>query len=309
LEAYKEYVNEFKLTDDPEIFGMHRNAVMTYQAQETDKLLKTTIAINPTASAVGGTESSNKAILDYCEFLLDAETGIPALIKLEEIHESHTILDAVRKLRPSLSTVMLQEVDRFNKLLVIIVDSLEKLAQAVNGTIIMSAVLDNIFFCLLNNQVPNLWANNAYPSLKPLSSWVRNLRLRVEFFRTWLRAVSPNEYQMPYFFFPQGFLTAVLQTYSRNNRVAIDKLKFEFRVVDVDKENTKTDTPIEPGAVYISGLYLEGSRWDKKRRSLLDQYDGVMYDEMPPITFIPVEIKELTARELKRMPKQVPSYQ
>ena len=203
---------------------------------------------------------------------------------------------------------MLQEVERFNKLIAVIVDSLEKLSQAIEGTIIMSAVLDNIFNCLLNNQVPNLWTSNAYPSLKPLSSWVRNLRLRVEFFRNWLRTASGFDYQLPYFFFPQGFLTAVLQTFSRNNRVAIDKLKFEFRVVDVDKENTK-DPPIEPGAVYISGLFLEGARWDKKRRSLLDQYDGVMFDEMPPIAFMPVEMRDLTARELKRLPKQVPSYQ
>lgn len=287
---------------------MHRNAIMTYQTQETDKLLKTIVAINPGDSEGGGLESSNKTITILCATYLDDETGIPGLIKLEEIHESHTILDAIRKLRPSLSTVMLQEVERFNKLIAVIVDSLEKLSQAIEGTIIMSAVLDNIFNCLLNNQVPNLWTSNAYPSLKPLSSWVRNLRLRVEFFRNWLRTASGFDYQLPYFFFPQGFLTAVLQTFSRNNRVAIDKLKFEFRVVDVDKENTK-DPPIEPGAVYISGLFLEGARWDKKRRSLLDQYDGVMFDEMPPIAFMPVEMRDLTARELKRLPKQVPSYQ
>lgn len=30
VEAYKEYVNGFDLNDDPEVFGMHKNANMSY---------------------------------------------------------------------------------------------------------------------------------------------------------------------------------------------------------------------------------------------------------------------------------------
>ena len=30
-------------------------------------------------------------------------------------------------------------------------------------------------------QVPKMWANAAYPSLKPLSSWVKDLVLRLHF--------------------------------------------------------------------------------------------------------------------------------
>ena len=33
-------------------------------------------------------------------------------------------------------------------------------------------------FCV---QVPDLWASAAYPSLKPLSSWVKDLVLRLHF--------------------------------------------------------------------------------------------------------------------------------
>lgn len=34
---------------------------------------------------------------------------------------------------------------------------------------------------LLNNKVPDMWSSAAYPSLKPLASWVKDLIARMEF--------------------------------------------------------------------------------------------------------------------------------
>lgn len=47
---------------------------------------------------------------------------------------------------------------------------------------------------------------------------------------------SPVAYWISCFFFPQGLLTAILQTYARRNKVPIDTLAFKFKVVDLDKE-------------------------------------------------------------------------
>jgi len=38
----------------------------------------------------------------------------------------------------------------------------------------MSADSDLIFSAMLNNQVPDFWAKKAYPSLKPLGSWMKD---------------------------------------------------------------------------------------------------------------------------------------
>lgn len=208
-----------------------------------------------------------------------------------------------------LSTCLFQEVDRFNALLAVITDSLEKLVAAINGTIIMSAVLDDVYFKLYNNQVPKVWSANAYPSLKPLQSWVKDLRKRITFFQTWITQGKPHleRFKLPCFFFPQGFLTGVLQTFARENKIPIDTLRFDFRVYDPDKDTTKED-PLEPGSVLISGLYLEGARWDKKRRSLLDQYDGELYDKMLPIAFIPKEVKPTLGKETRKAARQVATY-
>ena len=45
----------------------------------------------------------------------------------------------------------------------------------------MSEELEKVYTSFINNQVPQLWANAAYPSLKPLGSWVKDLVLRLHF--------------------------------------------------------------------------------------------------------------------------------
>lgn len=49
----------------------------------------------------------------------------------------------------------------------------------------MSEEMDRIYTSFLNNQVPSYWANAAYPSLKTLGSWVKDLFLRTSFIQVW----------------------------------------------------------------------------------------------------------------------------
>jgi len=63
--------------------------------------------------------------------------------------------------------------------------SLEQIIQAVNGVVLMSPELDLMYQALLDNKVPPNWSAVAYPSLKPLASWVKDLNQRIEFMRGW----------------------------------------------------------------------------------------------------------------------------
>ena len=99
---------------------------------------------------------------------------------------------------------------RFNALLTVIRQSLIDLKLAIEGTVVMSPKLDAMYVSLLKNLVPVIWENVAYPSLKPLSSWVKDLVLRVQFIRNWLVDGNPRTYWMSGMFFPQGFMTGVL---------------------------------------------------------------------------------------------------
>lgn len=68
--------------------------------------------------------------------------------------------------------------------------------------------------------------------------------------------------------------------------IAIDTLNFSFKVLEED--HTEIDKGPESG-VYVYGLYLDGAKWDEASRTLTEQSYGVLYENMPPIWFEPVE--------------------
>jgi dynein heavy chain len=49
----------------------------------------------------------------------------------------------------------------------------------------MSITLERMFDSLLLKKVPENWEGVAYPSLKPISTWMPDLIQRVIFFKNW----------------------------------------------------------------------------------------------------------------------------
>jgi dynein heavy chain len=139
----------------------------------------------------------------------------------------------------------------------------------------------------MNNQVPGLWKKVSYPSLRPLGSWFEDLIERCKFFDQWLNKGKPKAFWLPSFFFPQGFLTSILQNYARKNKVPIDVLDFSYDFLDFS-EASKITHSSEEGA-YIYGLYMEGCRFDYKQMRLEESKPGEMYVDAPVINFMPTE--------------------
>ena len=125
--------------------------------------------------------------------------------------------------------------ERFNKLLKEVKKNLSSLINAIKGTEVMSQKLEAIFNCFLNNKVPDAWMDVSlgYPSLKPLNSWVEDLVARLEFISSWVVDGPPKTFWVASFFFPQGFMTATMQTYARSTGKPIDTLGFRTHVLDV----------------------------------------------------------------------------
>lgn len=216
------------------------------------------MSIQPRVAQAAGGMTPDEIVLEKAKGFLDAlpeplnpKDGLKELFTRDE-----------QGLIPSLSTVLLQEVEKFNRLLKKMNRSLIDIDLAIKGFIVMSEELDSMYLKIQNNQVPMNWSKVGYPSLKPLSSWFKDLLLRVEFMDNWLKNGNPMSYWLPGMFFPQGFMTGVLQTHARQYKIAIDKLSYAFQIL---KSEGKEDIEESPGdGVLIYGLFIDGARWDRE---------------------------------------------
>lgn len=57
---------------------------------------------------------------------------------------------------------------------------------------------------------------------------MRDLCVRTAFIASWLELGQPRVFSLPSFFFPQSFVTALLQNHARQTGTAIDRLSLAF---------------------------------------------------------------------------------
>ena len=100
----------------------------------------------------------------------------------------------------------------------------------------------------------------------------------------WVNDGIPTVFELPSFYFPQAFLTGMLQNYSRATKVAINELFIEFEVVKPDWKPPE-DAMAEGG--YVSGLFLEAAVWDPRRNSLAEAMPRQLFVDMPVLYFKP----------------------
>ena len=190
--------------------------------------------------------------------------------------------------------VLVQELLRYNNLLRTMRKSLQDLQKGIKGLIVMSPELDETFSYLYDSKVPPLW-QKAYPSLKGLAPWIHDLILRIDQIKQWTDGNTPNVWWLGGFTFPTGFLTALMQIAARKENVSIDTLTWEF-IIMRDRDIT---SPPEAGGAYISGLSIEGARWDFARSCLTEPNPMELYSAMPIIYFKPIESKKKISKDPK----------
>ncbi|XP_036729228.1 dynein heavy chain 6, axonemal [Balaenoptera musculus] len=300
LQEFKDYIENLPLIDDPEIFGMHENANLVFQYKETNTLINTILEVQPRSSS-GGEGKSNDEIVQ--ELVASVRTRVPETLEMENASESLFVKDPQGRLN-SLTTVLGQEVDRFNNLLRLIHASLDTLSKAIAGLVVMSEEMEKVYNSFLNNQVPSLWSNTAYPSLKPLGSWVKDLILRTAFVDLWLKRGQPKSFWISGFFFPQGFLTGTLQNHARKYNLPIDELSFKYNMIPIYRDQAtvidaaKTvqfgqelpmdmELPSPEDGVLVHGIFMDASRWDNKEMVIEDALPGQMNPMLPVVHFEP----------------------
>uniref|UniRef100_A0A8C3ERS2 Dynein axonemal heavy chain 1 n=1 Tax=Corvus moneduloides TaxID=1196302 RepID=A0A8C3ERS2_CORMO len=276
LQGYLQYVKGLPLNDSPELFGLHNNADITFAQNETFALLG---AISLTGSQqvppclLG---ASSGTAIPALETSNDILAKLPDPMNLQEVIQKYPLL-----YEESMNTVLVQEVIRYNKLLEEVAQSLKDLLKALKGLVVMSSRLELMATSLYNTTVPEIWNAKAYPSLKPLASWVNDLVQRIEFLQNWISHGIPSVFWISGFFFPQAFLTGTLQNFARNK----GPTPLPGQVM---KESVKELTHQPDVGCYIHGLFLEGARWDAAAGQLAESRPKELYTEMAVIWLVPV---------------------
>jgi dynein heavy chain len=282
LESVKSYVSTLPMTDEPEIFGMHRNANISFQMKETSYLVETALSIQPreTGSSGGGMSPDELA----SQLAEEIKAQLPGPLLKENAGPLAFVMRG--QYMDSLSTVLEQEMQRFNRLLQRVGTSLVDLQKAIKGEVLMSDELDRMFTSLLNNRVPGLWAAVSYPSLKPLASWVKDFLQRMNMMATWLADGQPQVFWMAGLFFPQGFMTGTLQNHARKYMLPIDTISFGFEVLEAETAEDKFSLPDD--GVLIGGLFMDGARYDRTSKTIEDSFPAEMFTMTPIIHFLPI---------------------
>ena len=177
LEDYVDYIKSLPLQPSPEVFGLHENAEITTAQSETRTILETILSIQPRSSSGGGKTRD--------EIIQELSSGIekrtPPVFDLEMVSKNYPT-----DYTESMNTVLFQECVRYNKMLKIMATSLVNIQKAIVGEVVMSEELEKMGDSLFNNQVPFMWNEFGFLSLKPLGSWVQDLNDRIDFLKNWI---------------------------------------------------------------------------------------------------------------------------
>lgn len=187
-----------------------------------------------------------------------------------------------------LNVVLLQEVERYNIMLLRIEANLIQLDRGVQGLSVITPDLQAIATAMLANKVPAKWGE-FYFSLKALSRWLEDLIDRMHFFSNWCAKGLPYVYLISAFMYPNGFNTALLQRFSRRsfgaNIVSIDRLDFDFLIIP--RPVSDISEYAKDGS-YVTGLILEGAKWNKEKQCLMEPDIMDLFDLMPVVHFKPI---------------------
>jgi len=273
LEQFFEAIQALPSVDTPQVFGLHPNADITYQSNTAKDVLDTIMSIQPKDSGGGSGETRESVVTRQADDMLE---------KLPNDYIPHEVRARLQKMGAlaSMNIFLRQEIDRMQRVISLVRQTLTDLKLAIEGTIIMSENLRDALDNMYDARIPALWRKISWES-STLGFWFTEFLERNGQFSTWIFNGRPNVFWMTGFFNPQGFLTAMRQEVTRAHKGwALDSVVLHNDVIRAMKEDI--NSPPSEG-VYIYGLYLDGAGWDRRGCKLIEPQPKVLFTLLPVV--------------------------
>ncbi|KAH8358423.1 hypothetical protein KR093_000053 [Drosophila rubida] len=281
-EDYIAHIDKLPLVNKPDVFGLHPNAEIGYYTMAARNIWNSLIELQPqTGEGTGG--------ISRDDFIDTVAAGI--LKKLPPAFETWRIRKQIQMSLSPTGVVLLQELDRFNALVVRIKKTLELLRKAIAGEIGMDNVLDNVANSLFNGLLPVVWSKLAPATCKQLASWLEHLKNRAVQYKYWSISGEPLVMWLSGLHIPQSYLTALVQIACRKNAWPLDRSTL-FTYVTAYSEPDDVEQRPETGC-YVHGLYIEGARFDMERNQLMRSHPKVLVEELAILAVVPIEAHRL----------------
>lgn len=201
------------------------------------------------------------------------------------------------------SVVLLQELERWNRLVTYQSQSLQDLSRALVGEIGMSESLEELGTALYNGTVPGVWLSMAPATQKPLGNWMAHFAARHRQYTDWIGQGDPTVMWLSGLHIPESYLTALVQVTCRRKGWALDRSTL-FTITT--KFTREEDVPCKPeDGCYVRGLFLEGAGWNVERACLRRQDPKVLVVPLPILQVVPIEASRLQLAGTFRTPVYV----
>ncbi|XP_058981464.1 dynein axonemal heavy chain 10-like [Musca domestica] len=290
-EDFIAHIDQLPLVNKPDVFGLHPNAEIGYYTQAARSIWNSLIELQPqTGEASGG--------LSRDDFIDNVAADI--LEKLPAAFETWRVKKQIQMSLTPTGVVLLQELDRFNLLVTRIKKTLELLRKAIAGEIGMDNILDNIANSLFNGLLPSDWRKLAPDTCKQLGSWMEHLQRRATQFKYWSMSGEPLVMWLSGLHIPQSYLTALVQIACRKNGWPLDRSQMYTCVTKFVDPDDIEERPVT--GCYISGLHIEGARWDMERMQLGRSLPKVLVEDLPILSVVPIESHRLKLQNTFRAP-------
>uniref|UniRef100_H3BAL0 Dynein axonemal heavy chain 10 n=1 Tax=Latimeria chalumnae TaxID=7897 RepID=H3BAL0_LATCH len=288
------YVGEIEalpLANTPEVFGLHSNAEIGYYTQAAREMWVHLIELQPQTGESGSGISRDDYIGQVAK---DIQNKLPKAFDLDHIRKKLGI-----DISPT-TVVLLQELERFNKLIVRMAKSLIELQKALAGEVGMSSELDEVARAFFNGHIPNIWRRLAPDTLKSLGNWMLYFKRRFEQYTSWVDNGEPSVMWLSGLHIPESYLTALVQATCRKNSWPLDRSTLYTQVTKYQNSDEVTERPMH--GCFLSGLYLEGADWDIHKSCLAKSKPKVLIVELPVLRVIPVEAHRLKLQNTFKTP-------